>query len=131
MKPRLFLAQAGALALLDDVHGRHRDLGVFYLFAVADAGASRSTGHSIDHLSFGPIDLDKVVNALTAEGAKFTSNPNPRINPACRVVQAENGSDIRRLYCVQPDQLSHRVVYLEGPDNVHVELVQHLEAGGH
>jgi hypothetical protein len=24
-----------------------------------------------------------------------------------------------------------RVVYLEGPDNVHVELVQHLEAGGH
>ena len=23
------------------------------------------------------------------------------------------------------------VVYLEGPDNVHVELVQHLEAGGH
>ena len=110
---------------------RYRDLGVFYLFAVADTEASRGEGHSIDHLSFGPIDLDKVVNTLTAEGVKFTSNPNPRINPACRVVQAENGSDIRRLYCAQPDQLSHRVVYLEGPDNVHVELVQHLEAGGH
>ena len=68
---------------------RYRDLGVFYLFAVKDAGAAPSPGHSIDHLGFGPIDLDKVVNALTAEGAKFTSNPNPRINPACRFVQAE------------------------------------------
>jgi catechol 2,3-dioxygenase-like lactoylglutathione lyase family enzyme len=110
---------------------RYRDLGVFYIFAVKDAGATSSTGHSIDHISFGPIDLDKVVNALTSEGAKFTSNPNPRINPACRFVQADNGGDIRRLYCAQPDQLSHRVVYLEGPDGVHLELVQHLEAGGH
>jgi catechol 2,3-dioxygenase-like lactoylglutathione lyase family enzyme len=110
---------------------RYRDLGVFYIFAVKDHAAKSSTGHSIDHISFGPIDLDKVVNTLTSEGAKFTSNPNPRINPACRFVQADNGGEIRRLYCAQPDQLSHRVVYLEGPDGVHVELVQHLEAGGH
>ena len=110
---------------------RYRDLGVFFLFAVQDAGATTGPGHSIDHIGFGPIDLDKVVNALTAEGAKFTSNPNPRINPACRFVQNEGGTDVRRLYCAQPDQLSHRVVYLEAPDGVRLELVQHLEAGGH
>jgi catechol 2,3-dioxygenase-like lactoylglutathione lyase family enzyme len=113
---------------------RYRDLGVFFLFAVKDEHAAASPGHSIDHISFGPIDLDKVVNALTADGAKFTSNPNPRINPACRMVQSDGespGRGIRRLYCAQPDQLSHRVVYLEGPDGVRIELVQHLEAGGH
>jgi len=113
---------------------RYRDLGVFFLFAVKDEYAPPSPGHSIDHISFGPIDLDKVVNTLTAEGARFTSNPNPRINPPCRVVQPDGESPargIRRLYCAQPDQLSHRVVYLEGPDGVRIELVQHLEAGGH
>ena len=110
---------------------RYRDLGVFYLFAVKDMAAAPPTGHSIDHISFGPIDLDKLVNTLTAEGVKFTSNPNPRINPACRFVQTDNGPEFRRLYCAQPDQLSHRVVYLEGPDGVRLELVQHLEAGGH
>ena len=110
---------------------RYRDLGVFYLFAVKDTEAKSSSGHSIDHISFGPIDLDKLVNTLTAEGVKFTSNPNPRINPACRFVQTDNGAEFRRLYCAQPDQLSHRVVYLEGPDGVPLELVQHLEAGGH
>jgi catechol 2,3-dioxygenase-like lactoylglutathione lyase family enzyme len=110
---------------------RYRDLGVFYLFAVKADGPTPGTGHSIDHISFGPIDLDKVVNVLTAEGVKFTSNPNPRINPGCRFVQADNGSSVRKLYCAQPDQLSHRVVYLEAPGGVRLELVQHLEAGGH
>jgi hypothetical protein len=38
---------------------------------------------------------------------------------------------IRRLYCAQPDQLPHRIVFLDAPDGVRVELVQHLEAGGH
>ncbi|MGH2400092.1 MAG: VOC family protein, partial [bacterium] len=113
---------------------RYRDLGVFYLFAARDAGAAPSPGHSIDHISFGPIDLDKVVNALTADGVKFTSNPNPRVNPPCRFVTTDGESalhGIRRLYCAQPDQLAHRVVYLEGPGGVRIELVQHLEAGGH
>ncbi|HEY5617642.1 MAG TPA: VOC family protein [Vicinamibacterales bacterium] len=110
---------------------RYRDLGVFYLFAVNDENAASSARHSIDHFSFGPIDLDKVVNALTADGVKFTSNPNPRINPGCRFVQTDSESGIRKLYCAQPDQLSHRVVYVQGPDGVPLELVQHLEAGGH
>ena len=113
---------------------RYRDLGVFYLFATQDDRAPASPGHAIDHLSFGPYDLDKVVTALTADGVTFTSNPNPRLNPACRVVAAdgEQGAlGVRRLYCAQPDQLAHRVVYLDGPGGVRIELVQHLEAGGH
>jgi hypothetical protein len=38
---------------------------------------------------------------------------------------------VRRLYCAEPDQLAHRTVFLDGPDGVRIELVQHLEAGGH
>jgi catechol 2,3-dioxygenase-like lactoylglutathione lyase family enzyme len=113
---------------------RYRDLGVFYLIIVKDDQATPSQGHSIDHLGFGPIDLDKVVNDLTAQGMKFTSNPNPRGFPACSFRGGSGeGSvrEIRRLYCAEPDQLAHRVVFLEGPGGVRIELVQHLEAGGH
>jgi len=113
---------------------RYRELGVFYLFAVKDDGATPSQGHVIDHLGFGPIDLDKVVNALTADGVTFISNPNPRLNPACRFVvgDGENSTErVRRLYCAEPEQLAHRVVFLNGPGGVRIELVQHLEAGGH
>lgn len=113
---------------------RFREFGVFFLIAVKDDRAAPSPGHSIDHLGFGPLELDKVVNALTADGTKFISNPNPRLNPACRFVQGSGESGplrIRRLYCAQPDQLAHRVVQLEGPAGVRLELTQHLEAGGH
>ena len=113
---------------------RYRDLGVFYLIIVKDDQATPSQGHSIDHLGFGPIDLDKVVNDLTAQGMKFTSNPNPRGFPAC-TFRGSGGEgsvrEIRRLYCAEPDQLAHRVVFLDGPGGVRIELVQHLEAGGH
>jgi catechol 2,3-dioxygenase-like lactoylglutathione lyase family enzyme len=113
---------------------RYRDLGVFYLFAVRDDRAAPSTGRTIDHIAFGPIELERVVNSLKTEGASFTSNPNPRINPACRFVitgDENGGRGVRRLYCAQPDQLAHRTVYLEGPGGVPIELLQHLEAGGH
>jgi catechol 2,3-dioxygenase-like lactoylglutathione lyase family enzyme len=112
---------------------RYRDLGVFYLIIVKDEGAAPSEGHSIDHIGFGPIDLDKVVTDLTAQGMKFTSNPNPRGFPACTFRGGGEGSvgGIRRLYCAEPDQLAHRVVFLDGPGGVRIELVQHLEAGGH
>jgi len=113
---------------------RYRDLGVFYLFAVRDDRAEPSVGRTIDHIAFGPIELERVVNSLKTEGASFTSTTNPRINPACRFVIVDEGNGsrgIRRLYCAQPDQLAHRTVYLEGPGGVHIELLQHLEAGGH
>ena len=114
---------------------RYRDLGLFYLFAVRDDGTVPSKGHSIDHLAWGPLDLDKVVNDLKTLGVQFSSDTNPRGYPACNFVGGDaeegGGRTIRRLYCTQPDQLPHRIVYLEAPDGVRVELVQHLEAGGH
>ena len=114
---------------------RYRDLGLFYLFAVRDDQAMPSAGHSIDRLAWGPLDLDKVVNDLKTLGVKFSSDTNPRGYPSCNFVggDTEEGGAraIRRLYCTQPDQLPHRIVYLDAPDGVRVELVQHLEAGGH
>jgi catechol 2,3-dioxygenase-like lactoylglutathione lyase family enzyme/biotin operon repressor len=112
---------------------RYRDLSVFFLLAVKDDRAAPSAGHSIDHLGFGPIDLDKVVTALKADGVTFISNPNPRLNPPCSFAaeDAASAPGVRRLYCAQADQLAHRVVELEGPGGVRIELLQHLEAGGH
>jgi len=114
---------------------RYRDLGVFYLVIVKDDRSVPSQGHSIDHLGFGPIDLNKVVNDLTAQGVTFTSDPNPRGFPACTVSMRGGGEgvvrEVRRLYCEEPNQLAHRVVVLDGPGGVRIELVQHLEAGGH
>lgn len=114
---------------------RYRDLGVFYLIIVKDDQAAPSQGHAIDHLGFGPIDLDKVVNDLTAQGATFTSDPNPRGFPACMLSVRGGGEggvrEVRRLYCAEPEQLAHRIVFLTGPGGVRIELVQHLEAGGH
>lgn len=112
---------------------RYRGLGIFYLFATRDVRAVPGPGRTLDHLGFGPIDLDKVVRALPAEGAVFTSNPNPRMNPGCRVSAAgdERSEGVRRLFCEPSPQLAHRAVFLSAPDGVRVELMQHLEAGGH
>jgi len=114
---------------------RYRDLGLFYLFAVKSDGAAPSSGHSIDHLAWGPLDLDKVVNDLKTLAVTFSSNPNPRGYPSCNFVGGDaeegGGRSIRRLYCTQPDQLPHRIVYLDSPDGLKIELLQHLEAGGH
>jgi len=111
---------------------RFRDLGLFYLFAIRDDRTTPSQGHSIDRLAWGPIDLDKVVSDLKTLGVKFSSDTNPRGYPSCNFVGgAAEDTGIRRLYCAQPDQLPHRIVYLEAPDGVRVELVQHLEAAGH
>ncbi len=112
---------------------RYRGLGIFYLFATRDGQAVPGPGKTLDHLAFGPIDLDNVVRALTEDGAVFTSNPNPRLNPGCRVSAPgdERGQGVHRLFCEPPPQLAHRTVFLTAPDGVRVELVQHLEAGGH
>lgn len=112
---------------------RYRGLGVFYLFAVKDDRAVSGPGRTIDHLGFGPIDLDKAVRMLAADGVTFISNPNPRLNPACRATagEGEPAQAVRRLYCDAPPSLAHRTVSLDAPDGVRIELVQHLEAGGH
>ena len=93
-----------------------------------------------DRVAWGPLDLDRVVNDLKTLGVKFSSDTNPRGYPACNFVSGNAdeggpttspGTGVRRLFCTQPDQLPHRIVYLEAPEGVKVELVQHLEAGGH
>ena len=93
---------------------RYRDLGLFYLFAVADDRTVPSNGHSIDRLAWGPLDLDKVVNDLKTLAVKFSSDTNPRGYPSCNFVgdgtNEGGGQTIRRLYCTQPDQLPHRIV---------------------
>ena len=68
---------------------RYRDLSVFYLFALKGDRATSDPGHAIDHLGFGPLDLDTVVNDLTRMGVKFVSNPNPRGYPGCTFVAGE------------------------------------------
>jgi len=119
---------------------RYRDLGLFYVFAAKDDRTTPSEGHSIDRIAWGPLDLDRVVNDLKTLGVKFSSDTNPRGYPACNFVSTNAdeggpstlpGTGVRRLFCTQPDQLPHRIVYLDAPDGVKVELVQHLEAGGH
>jgi len=111
---------------------RYRDLGLFYVFAVKDESATPSEGHVIDRIAWGPIDLDKTVNDLKSMGFdKFSSDSNPRANPQCNFIAGSADEGIRRLFCTQPNQLPHRIVYLVAPDGVKVELVQHLEAAGH
>ena len=110
---------------------RYRDLTLFYVFADKDDTTEPSAGHSIDRLAWGPIDLDKVINDLKTLNVQFSSDTNPRGYPACNFVGGNDEGAIRRLFCAQPDQLPHRIVYLTAPDGVRVELVQHLEAGGH
>ena len=111
---------------------RYRDLGLFYVFAVKDDAAIPSEGHVIDRIAWGPIDLDKTVNDLKSIGFdKFSSDSNPRANPQCNFIAGSAEEGIRRLFCTQPNQLPHRIVYLVAPDGVKVELVQHLEAAGH
>jgi len=111
---------------------RYRDLGLFYVFASKDDMATASEGHAIDRIAWGPLDLDKTVNDLKTLGVTFSSDTNPRANPACNFAggSTEEGG-VRRLFCTQPNQLPHRIVYLVTNDGVKVELVQHLEAGGH
>jgi hypothetical protein len=55
------------------------------------------------------------------------------LNPACRLVADDSDipAGVRKLYCAPPPQIAHRTVDLEGPGGVRIELVQHLEAGGH
>ena len=111
---------------------RYRDLGLFYVFASKDDATVPSEGHVIDRIAWGPLDLDKVVNDLKSLGFdKFSSDTNPRANPQCNFIGNNGDEGVRRLFCTQPNQLPHRLVYLIAPDGVKVELVQHLEAGGH
>src|SRR5262249_500647 len=78
---------------------RYRDLGLFYVFATKDDKATPSEGRSIDRIAWGPIDLDKTVNDLKTLGVMFSSDTNPRANPACNFVGGGAEEGVRRLFC--------------------------------
>jgi catechol 2,3-dioxygenase-like lactoylglutathione lyase family enzyme len=75
--------------------------GKIWLTVFTGAGTAPSQGHAIDHLGFRPTDMDSAVVDLKAKGVKFTGEP--RTNPS-------NG---------------HKIAFVEGPDGVRIELVQH------
>ena len=61
-----------------------------------------SQGRSIDHLGFGPRNMDGEAAALKAQGVKFTAEPSP-----------------------MPNQFGHRTAYVEAPGGIRIELVEH------
>ncbi|MBI2188807.1 MAG: VOC family protein [Acidobacteria bacterium] len=78
--------------------------GRTYVAVVQGAGAAPSQGRAIDHLGWGPRDIDATAAALKAKGVAFTAAPSPK-----------------------PNQFGHRTAYVDAPGGVRIELVQHAE----
>jgi catechol 2,3-dioxygenase-like lactoylglutathione lyase family enzyme len=78
--------------------------GRTYLFVQQGAGAAPSQGRAIDHLGWGPSDIDATAADLKGKGVTFTAAPSPKVN-----------------------QFGHRTAYVEAPGGVRIELVQHAE----
>jgi catechol 2,3-dioxygenase-like lactoylglutathione lyase family enzyme len=80
--------------------------GVRYgdVWVLAQRGeAAPSAGHSIDHIGFRPLDLDRAVAGLKAQNVKVTNEP--------RALTLPSGT-------------SMHIAFIEGPDAVRIELVQ-------
>ena len=75
--------------------------GRTYLVLTKGEGAP-SQGRSIDHLGFGPLDMNATSAALKAQGVKFTAEP-----------------------AAAPNQFGHRTGYVEAPGGIRIELVEH------
>jgi catechol 2,3-dioxygenase-like lactoylglutathione lyase family enzyme len=75
-----------------------------YLVVTKGEGAAPSQGRSIDHLGFGPLNMDADAAALKSKGVKFTTEPSAK-----------------------PNQLGHRTGYVEAPGGIRIELVEHTE----
>lgn len=78
--------------------------GNLYLLVLKGEGTVPSQGRAIDHLGFGPTDMDAAAADLKAKGVKFTREPAPK-----------------------PNQFGHRTAFVEGPGGVNIELVMHAE----
>jgi catechol 2,3-dioxygenase-like lactoylglutathione lyase family enzyme len=75
-----------------------------YLVVIKGDATVPSQGRSIDHLGFGPRDMNVDAAALKAQGVKFTTEPSAK-----------------------PNQLGHRTGYVEAPGGIRIELVEHTE----
>ena len=78
--------------------------GNTYLVVMQGKETAPSQGRAIDHLGFGPLNMDATTAALKTNGVKFTSEPAPK-----------------------PNQFGHRTSYVEAPGGVRIELVDHTE----
>ena len=78
--------------------------GETYLVVQQGDGTAPSQGRAIDHLGFGPLNMDATTAALKSNGVKFTSEPAAKANP-----------------------LGHRTAYVEAPGGVRIELVEHTD----
>jgi catechol 2,3-dioxygenase-like lactoylglutathione lyase family enzyme len=71
---------------------------------VQQGTAAPSQGRAIDHLGWGPGNIDAAEADLKAKGVRFTAAPSAK-----------------------PNQFGHRTAYVEAPGGVRIELVQHAE----
>jgi len=73
-----------------------------YLVVTKGDATVPSQGRSIDHLGFGPRNMDAEAAMLKTQGVKFTAEPSP-----------------------MPNQFGHRTAYVEAPGGIRIELVEH------
>lgn len=74
------------------------------MYLIVEAGkAAPSRGRAIDHVSWGRIDIHATVGALKGQAQKIVSD------------------------ITGPNRFGHHIAYLEDPDGVYIELVQHNE----
>lgn len=74
------------------------------VWLLVQRGASTpSSGHSIDHIGFRPLNVDNAVAALKAKNVQIVTEPRP---------------------LTLPSGTTMRLAFIEGPDGVRVELVQ-------
>jgi catechol 2,3-dioxygenase-like lactoylglutathione lyase family enzyme len=78
--------------------------GRTYIVVLQGAGTAPSQGRAIDHLGWGPGNIDAAAADLKTKGVTFTAAPS-----------------------VKPNQFGHRTAYVEAPGGVRIELVQHAE----
>ena len=76
--------------------------GRTYLIVTKGTATTPSQGRSIDHLGFGPRDMNADAAALKMQSVKFTSEP-----------------------AAMPNQFGHRTAYVEAPGGIRIELVEH------
>lgn len=81
--------------------------GRTYLLVLQGTGTAPSQGRAIDHLGWGPPNMDATAADLKAKGVTFTAGPQPK-----------------------PNQLGHRTAYVEAPGGVRIELVEHANVRG-
>ena len=78
--------------------------GNTYVVVLKGEGTAPSQGRAIDHISWGPTNMDATAADLKGKGVTVTAGPQPK-----------------------PNAFGHRTAYVEAPGGVRIELVEHTE----